>query len=92
MTEMAFLVLSAANPAETMAFYRAAGLELEAEEHGDGPVHFATELGPVHCAIYPADVAGRASARRSGGSVFPGSCSNPWFVRPRRWPGWAHRC
>ena len=72
MTEMASLVLFAASPAATMAFYRAAGLELEAEDHGDGLVHFATELGPVHFAIYPAEVAGRASARRSGGSLFPG--------------------
>ena len=72
MTEMASLVLFAASPATTMAFYRAVGLELEAEEHGDGPVHFATELGSVHFAIYPAEVAGRASERRSGGSVFPG--------------------
>jgi lactoylglutathione lyase len=72
MTEIASLVLFAASPAATMAFYRAVGLELEAEEHGDGPVHFATELGPVHFAIYPAEVAGRAGERRSGGSLFPG--------------------
>jgi len=72
MTEMASLVLFAASPAATMAFYRAVGLELDAEEHGGGPVHFAAELGPVHSAIYPAEVAGRASERRSGGSLFPG--------------------
>ena len=72
MTEMASLVLFAASPAATMAFYRAVGLELEAEDHGEGPVHFATELGPVHFAIYPAEVEGRASERRSGGSLFPG--------------------
>lgn len=72
MTEMASLVLFAASPAATMTFYRAVGLELEAEDHGERPVHFATELGPVHFAIYPAEVAGRASERRSGGSVFPG--------------------
>ncbi|HUB42668.1 MAG TPA: VOC family protein [Streptosporangiaceae bacterium] len=72
MTEMASLVLFAASPAATMAFYRAVGLELEAEDHGEGPVHFATELGPVHFAIYPAEVAGRAGERRSGGSLFPG--------------------
>jgi lactoylglutathione lyase len=72
MTEMASLVLFAASPAATTAFYRAVGLELEEEDHGDGPVHFATELGPVHFAIYPAEVAGRAGERRSSGSVFPG--------------------
>ena len=45
---------------------------LEDEDHGDGPVHFATEVGAVHFAIYPAEAAGRAGERRSGGSVFPG--------------------
>ena len=56
---MASVVLSAASPAATMAFYSAVGLELEAEDNGEGPVHFATELGPVHFAIYPAEVAGQ---------------------------------
>jgi predicted enzyme related to lactoylglutathione lyase len=72
MTEMASLVLFAARPAVTAAFYRALGLPLEDENHGEGPVHFATELGPVHFAIYPAEAPGRATERRTGGSVFPG--------------------
>jgi len=72
MTEMASLVVYAANPSATAAFYRALGLVLEDEYHGDGPIHFATELGPVHFAIYPAETPGRATERRSGGSVFPG--------------------
>jgi lactoylglutathione lyase len=72
MTEMASLVLYAAHPGTTAAFYRALDLELWHEDHGEGPVHFATELGPVHFAIYPAEAPGRAGERRSGGSVFPG--------------------
>jgi lactoylglutathione lyase len=72
MTEMASLVLYAADAAATAAFYRAIGLELTDEDHGEGPVHYATELGPVHFAIYPAQVPGRATERRSGGSFFPG--------------------
>ena len=72
MTEMASLVLYAASPAATAAFYRALGLELEDEDHGEGPLHFATELGPVHFAIYPAETPGRARERRGGGSLFPG--------------------
>lgn len=72
MTEMASLVLYAASLPATTAFYRALGLKLEDEDHGEGPVHFATELGPVHFAIYPAEGPGRAGERRSGGSVFPG--------------------
>ena len=35
-------------------------------------MHFATELGPVHFAIYPAGAPGRAGERRCGGSTFPG--------------------
>jgi lactoylglutathione lyase len=72
MTEMASLVLYAADAAATTAFYRAIGLELEDEDHGEGPVHYATELGPVHFAIYPAQAPGQARERRSGGSFFPG--------------------
>ena len=72
MTEMASLVLYADSPPATAAFYRALGLQLEDEDHGEGPVHFATELGPVHFAIYPAQVPGRATEHRCGGGSFPG--------------------
>jgi lactoylglutathione lyase len=72
MTEMASLVLYAASPTATAAFYRALGVALEDEDHGEGPVHSAAELGPVHFAIYPAEAPGRARERRSGGSFFPG--------------------
>jgi len=72
MTEIASLVLYAADPEATAAFYRALGLGLEDEDHGEGPVHFATELGPVHFAIYPARTAGQAGERGCGGSTFPG--------------------
>lgn len=73
MTEMASPVLYAASPEATAAFYRALGMQLADEDHGEGPVHFATELGPVHFAIYPAEEPGRAGQRRrSGGSLFPG--------------------
>src|ERR1700733_14926828 len=68
MTEVASLVLYAGRPAATAAFYRALGLGLEDEDHGEGPVPFAAGGGPVHFAIYPAE----AGERRSGGSVFPG--------------------
>ncbi|HEY1321900.1 MAG TPA: VOC family protein [Streptosporangiaceae bacterium] len=72
MTELASLVLYAADPGATAEFYRALGLALAEECHGEGPVHFAVELGPVHVAIYPAGAPGRARERRAGGSLFPG--------------------
>jgi lactoylglutathione lyase len=71
-TEMASLVLFAADLSRTAEFYRAIGLDLEHEDHGEGPVHFALELGDVHFAIYPTEVSGRAPARRAAGSSFPG--------------------
>jgi predicted enzyme related to lactoylglutathione lyase len=71
-TEIASLVLFAADVDKTADFYRAIGLELEHEDHGEGPVHFAIELGEVHFAIYPTEQSGRAPARRSAGSSFPG--------------------
>lgn len=69
---MGSLVLFSSSPAAAAAFYRALGVPLQDEDHGSGPVHFAAELGPVHLAIYPADVPGRAGGRRCGGSTFPG--------------------
>jgi lactoylglutathione lyase len=70
--EIASIVLFAAEVDKTAEFYRAIGLELEHEDHGEGPVHFAMELGGVHFAIYPTEVNGRAPARRAAGSSFPG--------------------
>jgi lactoylglutathione lyase len=72
MTEMASLVLFAAYPQAAAAFYRCLGLDLENEHHGEGPEHYATELGPVHFAIYPAEALSRALERRVSGSYFPG--------------------
>ena len=72
MTEVASLVMYAESPAATAAFYRAMGIPLSDEDHGEGPVHAAAELGPVHVAVYPAESPGRAPDRRAGGSLFPG--------------------
>jgi lactoylglutathione lyase len=71
-TEIASLVLYAADADKTAEFYRAIGLELADEDHGEGPVHFATDLDGVHFAIYPTAGRGRAPARRVAGSTFPG--------------------
>lgn len=70
--EVASLVLFAAEPEKTADFYRVAGIALEEEDHGEGPVHFAAEVGGVHVAIYPAGSSGRAPTIRQGGSSFPG--------------------
>jgi lactoylglutathione lyase len=71
-TEVASLVLFAADTERAAGFYRAIGLELAHEQHGEGQVHFAVDLGGLHFAIYQADESGRAPARRAAGSSFPG--------------------
>lgn len=72
MLEVASLVVFAADLDRTAAFYRAVGLDLKREDHGSGPVHFATELSAVHFAIYPAQAPGSAPAHRSAGGSFAG--------------------
>jgi len=72
MTEFAALVVYAGDTARTAAFYRAVGVDLEDEDHGEGAMHVAADLGSVHFAIYPAQTQGRAPARRAGGATFPG--------------------
>jgi lactoylglutathione lyase len=71
-TEIASLVLFAADVNNTADFYRTIGLDLEHEDHGEGPVHFAVDLGGVHFAIYPTEQSGRAPALRAAGNSFPG--------------------
>lgn len=54
------------------AFYRAVGLQVKEEKHGDGPAHFACELGGVHFAIYGADTEGTPLSRTAGGATMIG--------------------
>lgn len=72
MTTLASLVLFASDVDAAARFYRALGVPLVDEDHGEGPVHFAAELGDVHFALYPAAGLGRAPDRRSAGSSFAG--------------------
>jgi lactoylglutathione lyase len=73
MTALASLVLFSRAPAATAAFYRTLGIDLADEDHGDGVVHYAADLGGVHVAVFdapqqPAVVPGY----RQAGTVFPG--------------------
>lgn len=69
---MASLVLFASDVDAVARFYRAIGVALEDEDHGEGPLHYAAELGTVHFALYAATSPGRAPERRAAGSSFPG--------------------
>jgi hypothetical protein len=72
MTEVASIVVFSEQPERTSAFYRALGVVLEDEDHGDGVIHAAGEVGGVHVAVLPAVTAGRTPGWRAGGSTFAG--------------------
>jgi len=73
MTELSSLVLFTGHLEQARAFYRAVGLALDGEDHGDGPLHYATDIGAVHFAIFDAGPSsGRAPQWRESGSSFPG--------------------
>jgi len=71
MTELASIVVFTEYLDRTVAFYRALGVPLEDEDHGDGFVHAAGEMGDVHVAVFPASVPG-STGWRAGGSTFVG--------------------
>jgi MerR family transcriptional regulator, thiopeptide resistance regulator len=67
------LVLFTGHLKQARAFYRAVGLQLHDEDHGGGPVHYATDINGVHFALYSApDSLTRAPQWRDAGSSFPG--------------------
>jgi predicted enzyme related to lactoylglutathione lyase len=69
--ELGALILFTNRFVDAVAFYRALGAPLEEEEHDEGPVHYACEIGPVHFAIFEA-AAGDVPSHRRGGSSMPG--------------------
>jgi lactoylglutathione lyase len=66
------IVLFAGDAERTGAFYRALGVPLEAEDHGDGPVHLAADLDGVHFAVFEGSDPGRDQPWRCAGSTFAG--------------------
>jgi len=47
------LVLRSPNPALLMQFYSTLGLNFDYHQHGNGPMHYATQLGEMVLEIYP---------------------------------------
>jgi lactoylglutathione lyase len=72
MAEFASLVLFSGRTEQLAAFYRAVGVDLEYEDHGDGLRHLAADVGEAHFAIYDSGAAGDARGWREPGSSFPG--------------------
>lgn len=72
MTEVASIVIFSDRLEETVSFYRALGVPLADEDHGDGLVHAAGEIGGVHVAVFGAEGAGASPGWRARGSTFVG--------------------
>ncbi len=66
------IVMSTARASQVVAFYRSLGIPLVEEDHGDGVVHWACELGDVHFAIFDAAAPGGAPGYHEAGSTFCG--------------------
>lgn len=52
-TFISAVLLVSPRPADLVYFYRALGVPLREERHGDTEPHFGCELGDVHFAIHP---------------------------------------
>jgi predicted enzyme related to lactoylglutathione lyase len=66
------LVLFTSSLETTVAFYRAMGIDLAEEDHGDGVLHFAAELEGCHFAVFPASGTSRSPGLREPGCSFAG--------------------
>lgn len=71
MTEVASIVVFTEHLDRAVAFYRALGFPLEDEDHGDGFVHAAGDMGGIHVAVIPASAQGN-TGWRAAGSTFVG--------------------
>jgi catechol 2,3-dioxygenase-like lactoylglutathione lyase family enzyme len=80
---LASVVLFSRRPDEVVAFYRAVGVPLEDEDHGDGVMHHAADVDGIHMAVLPADEDGNdgsgdawgdatSPAWRAAGTTFVG--------------------
>ena len=74
-TDLGALILFTDNLETVVKFYTAIGVPLGLEQHDDGPLHYACELGQTHFAIF-ASSSGVADEFRSGGSSLPGFTVN----------------
>jgi uncharacterized glyoxalase superfamily protein PhnB len=66
------IVMSTTRTSQVVAFYRSLGIPLVEEDHGDGIVHWACELGDVHFAVFEAAGSGHAPGYHEPGSTFCG--------------------
>ena len=74
-TDVGALILFTDKFEAVMKFYSAIGIPLEPEQHDDGPVHYACEIGLTHFAVFESD-SGSGPEFRSGGISFSGFTVN----------------
>jgi len=70
-TGIGSIILFSGDPQTCVAFYQRLGLPLVAEDHGEGPVHYAADIAGCHFAVFPSKP-GQAPPHKSGGSHFVG--------------------
>src|SRR5690349_5415963 len=68
---LSLLVLRTGKLEQTLAFYRALGLEFAQEQHGSGPIHYSAQIGGTVIEIYPG-AEGVAPPRLNGGATMLG--------------------
>jgi hypothetical protein len=73
------IVLFGAQADRTNAFYRSVGVEFEEEDHGDGLIRAATEVGDVHVVVNPSTRAGLSTGLRVE-APSSGSMSTRWIA------------
>jgi lactoylglutathione lyase len=66
-TGVGAVIFFAADLEATVNFYRAIGVALEIEDHGDGHRHHAADVGGIHLAIFEGGEARPETGRRNGG-------------------------
>lgn len=65
------IVLRTVDVEKSLAFYRALGLEFQQEQHGNGPVHYASIMRDIVIEIFPGKP-GNAPERRHTGATMLG--------------------
>lgn len=65
------IVIRAADLEKSLAFYRALGLEFQQEQHGAGPIHYASIMREIVIEIFPGKP-GSAPDRRQAGATMLG--------------------
>jgi catechol 2,3-dioxygenase-like lactoylglutathione lyase family enzyme len=72
MAKLSSVVMFSGHPEACVAFYRAIGIPLEDEDHGDGALHAAADVDGVHLAVLPGTGSDMAPTFRAAGASFAG--------------------